>query len=253
MSNGDTRSIPTTDANITPDGTKLDQLTAAQITQIRSSALVKQKPNLIVDTQGSTPFDTNNFFRVNWQGGSSSTYLHSMTMNLAPVNAFFDPTDNPPGIGGSPFATSGFSGLAPGNITVSGETDGSQLLTLTFADNTFNPGDFFSFGIDIDLFNCIDCFGVTPEQLAGAQFAFNFSDGLSVAAGLSADFNFQASTLQPSALYNGAPADPGGPVLPPGTIDPPDYVPSPEPATIGLFTAGLAMLALLRRRRAATI
>lgn len=252
MTTGSTRNIPNGVGNIAPDGTNLDQLTAAQITQIRSSSFVKQMPKLVVDTTGSTPFNTNDFFRVNWQSGSASTYLHSMTLNLAPVGAFFDPTNNPPGLDSSPFALSGLSGLSASDISVSGNTDGSQLLTLTFADNTFNPGDLFSFGIDVDLLSCVDCFGATPTELTGAQFSFNFSDGLDVAAGLGADIAFIADTSGPSALLAGTAATAGGPLLPPGVLGPQDPVPTPEPSAIGLLATGLTVLGMLRRRRTAT-
>jgi hypothetical protein len=248
MTAGSTRNIPNGVGNIAPDGTNLDQLTAEQITQIRSSPFVKQKPKLVVDTTGSTPFDTNDFFRVNWQSGSTSTFLHSMTLNLAPVGAFFDPTNNPPGLDGSPFALSNLLGLLASDISVSGNIDGSQLLTLTFADNAFNPGDSFNFGIDVDLLSCIDCFGATPTELTGSQFSFNFSDGFAVAAGLGADIDFVADTSQPSAMFGGAASSPGGPSVPPGVLGPSDPVTVPEPSTIGLLTAGLTALVMLRRR-----
>jgi hypothetical protein len=249
MTAGSDRNIPNGVGNIAPDGTNLDQLTADQITKVRNSPLVKEKPKVVVDTTGSTPFNTNDFFRVAWQSGSTSTYLHSLALNLAPVNAFFDPTNNPPGLDSSPFALSNLVGLSAGDITVAGNTDGSQLLTLTFADNAFNPSDSFNFGIDVDLLSCIDCFGATPSELTGAQFAFNFSDGFAVNAGLGADFAFIADTTQPSATFAGTAAVAGGPTLPPGVLGPTDPVSAPEPGTISLLAAGLAMFGMLRYRR----
>ena len=244
---GSVRTIPNGVANIAPDGANLDQLTAAQIAQVRSSPFVKQIPSVVVDTTGSTPFNTNGFFRVNWQSGSASTFLRSMTLNLAPVSAFFDPTNNPPGLSGSPFALSNLSGLLSSDITVGGNIDGSSLLTLSFADGTFNPGDSFNFGIDIDLNSCVDCFGATPAQLTGSLFDFTFSDGLAVSAGLGADLAFIADTAQISSVFAGMSAAAGGPSLPPGVLGPPD--PVPEPGTIGLLIAGLTALGMLKRRR----
>ncbi|HKA41011.1 MAG TPA: zinc-dependent metalloprotease family protein [Burkholderiales bacterium] len=244
---GSTRSIPGGIGDITPDGAALDQLTAAQITQLRSSSFMRSVPHVTVDINGSTPFDTNNFFKVTFSSGSTS-FLKSMTIDLAPVNAFFDPTNSPPGLAGSPFQTSSLVGLLNSDITASGNTDGSKKLTLNFANNAFTAGDSFDFGIDIDKDNCIDCFGATPQELAGALFSFTFSDGFGSQAAMSGT-SFLADSTD---IMNVLPFDtsllqtPPGFIPPVGTIGPQDPV-LPEPGSVALL--GLAFSALLAARR----
>ncbi len=253
---GSSRSIPGGIGDIAPDGANLDQLTASQISQIRSSPLVKQIPKLVVDTTGSTPFDTNNFFRVSFQSGSSSAYLHRLTLDLTPVHAFFDPTNSPPGFAGSPFATGNLNGLTAGDIAVSGNTDGSRLLTLTFADNAFMVSDSFQFGIDVDLDSCVDCFGATPSELKGSLFTFYFDDGFGSMAALGSDIADVADSSQPSAQIVGFQAIAGGPPIPRGTLDPQDPVAAgtvPEPTSLLLLSVGLIALVVARRLYAAKV
>ena len=205
-------------------------------------------PHVTVDLNGSTPFDTNNFFKVTFSSGSTS-FLKSMTVDLAPVSAFFDPTGSPPGFSGTPFQTSSLVGLLNSDISVSGNTDGSKKLTLNFADNAFKAGDSFNFGIDIDLDNCVDCFGATPAELAGALFSFTFSDGFGSQAAMSGT-SFMADSTD---ILNLLPFDasllqtPPGFTPPVGTLGPSDPVGAPEPGSVALL--GLAFSALLAARR----
>lgn len=245
---GSARSIPGGLGDITPSGAALDQLTAAQITKLRSSPFMRAVPHVTVDLNGSTPFSTNNFFKVLFNSGAS--FLKRMSINLGSVSAFFDPTNAPPGASGSPFALSGLSGLSSSDIAVSGDTDGSQLLTLTFADNAFLAGDSFAFGIDIDLFASIDSFGATPAELAGALFSFNFSDGFGATAAMSGTSLMADSTDVVDILPFDVSllATPPGFVAPVGHLDPTDPV-IPEPSSILLLGIGFAALVFLQRRR----
>ena len=244
---GSARSIPGAIADITPDGASLDQLTAAQITELRSSPFMRVAPQVTVDINGSTPFSTNDFFRVLFNSGTS--FLKRLSINLNAVGAFFDPTSAAPGLSGSPFALSGLSGLISSDISVSGNTDGSQLLTLTFADNAFMSGDSFAFGIDIDKFTCIDCFGATPAELAGSIFSFDFGDGFGVAAAMSGT-SFMADSTDITDIL---PFDvsllttPPGFIAPVGVIGPLD--PIPEPNSIMLLAVALLGLACSARRK----
>jgi hypothetical protein len=243
MTAGSSRSIPGGIGDIAPNGANLDQLTADQVTKMRASPFVKDVPKVKVDINGSTPFDTNNFFKVTFNTGSANVFMKSMSIDLIPVNAFFDPTNNPPGLDGSPFATSSLVGLAPGDISVSGNTDGSQLLTLNFVSGTFAVGDSFSFGIDIDLLNCIDCFGAQPSELAGALFSFLFTDGFGSTAAMSGT-SFLADSQDPVSVFFDpsitTPPTPPGFVPPIGILGPPD--PVPGPSSISLLALGLAGL-----------
>lgn len=248
---GSARSIPGGLGDITPSGAALDQLTAAQITQLRSSPFMHDVPHVTVDINGSTPFSTNNFFKVLFNSGTS--FLKQLSVNLGPVAAFFDPTSAPPGASGSPFRMSGLSGLAASDVTVSGNVDGSQLLTLTFADNAFNSGDSLAFGIDIDKFACIDCFGATPTELIGSLFSFSFGDGFGTTAAMSGTSFMADSTDVVDILPFDASrlTDPPGFVAPLGTLDPTDPVSLavPEPASMLLFGIAFAALGALTRRR----
>ena len=118
-------------------------------------------------------------------------------MDLSPVDAFLDPTATDPGAVGTPFALNSASmvGVATGDITVSGDTDGSQLMTLDFAPGSFTEGDSFRFGIDVDLLSGIDAFGATPEELMGTLFTFEFDSGLLSEAELEEDLI--ASSIEP--------------------------------------------------------
>ena len=244
---GSTRLVPDGVGNIVPDGSDLSQLTAAQIAQIRTSPLVNQVPEVIVDTNGSTPFDTNNFFLVDFRNGPNNVFLQSLTFDLTPVNAFFDSTNTPPGTSSSPFGLSSLVGLNTSDITLAGGNaalNGSQQLTLNFAPNSFAKGDSLRFGVDIDLFNNIDFFGATPTELIGSLFSFKFSDGYGSQSAIGSDLI--ASSIDPTNVlpFSGQPS--GGAVIPLGTIvdnSDPDPVDVPEPdQSLAMLALGAGML-----------
>lgn len=238
MTSGSTRQVPGGVGDITPDGANLSRLTANQITQILSSPFLAPVPDVLVDTRGSTPFDSNDFFLVQFNTGPSNVFLRSLTVDLSPVNAFFDTTNTSPGNSSSPFAisTADLNGITASDITLVGGSaalNGSQTLTLQFADNSFKAGDSFRFGLDIDLFGNIDFFGATPNQLVGSIFSFVFSDGFASDSALAADLT--ASSSLPTTIP-GFVGDPpaGGPVLPQGTVtdDPDPIITSPAVASV---------------------
>lgn len=256
---GSTRLVPDGVGNIVPDGAALSQLTAAQITQIRNSPLVNQVPEVIVDTNGSTPFDTNNFFLVDFKNGPNNVFLQSLTVDLAPVNAFFDSTNTPPGSSGSPFGVSNLVGLNTGDVTLldgNAALNGGQQLTLNFAPNSFAKGDSLRFGVDIDLFNNIDFFGATPTELIGSLFSFKFSDGYGSQSALGSDLI--ASSIDPLNVlpFSGQPS--GGIAIPLGTIvdnSDPDPVAVPEPSnSLAMLALGFGMLSrkIWKRRKKLT-
>jgi hypothetical protein len=224
-----------------------------------TSPFLAPVPDILIDTRGSTPFDSNDFFLVKFNsGGASNVFLKSLKVDLTPVNAFFDSTDISPGIGSSPFAisTGDLNGLLASDITLVGGNaalNGQSSMTLTLADNAFEAGDSFSFGVDIDLFSGIDNFGATPSKLIGSLFSFVFSDGFAVQSALDSDLTAS------STLPNGLPTfvgDPfGGANVPPGTTtDAPDPVPTngpvpaPGPLPILGVLSGLRYARTLRER-----
>jgi hypothetical protein len=254
MTTGSSRQIPGGVGDITPSGANLSQLTASQKTKLLTSPLLAPVPNVLIDTRGSTPFSSNDFFLVKFNsGGASNVFLKSLKVDLTPVNAFFDSTNTSPGISSSPFSLSASDliGLSASDITLVGGNaalNGQSSMTLTFADNAFKAGDSFRFGVDIDLFSAIDFFGATPTQLVGSLFSFVFSDGFAVQSALANDLT--ASSTLPNGLptFTGDPF--GGPDVPPGTItDDPDPVPAngsaPAPAPLPL----LGVLSALRCAR----
>ena len=197
MTAGEDRDAPGDISHITPDGDDLSQLTASQITQVRASPFLGTVAEVLVDTNGSTPYNTDDFFLVEFASGPLGMSLTSLTMDLSPVAAFLDPTVTDPGAVGTPFAVNAASmvGVNAADITVSGDADGSQLLTLDFAADTFTEGDSFRFGIDVDLFTNIDGYGATPEELMGTLFTFEFDTGLLSEAEIEADLI--ASSIEP--------------------------------------------------------
>lgn len=197
VTQGIDRDVPGGIGHITPDGDNLSQLTAAQITEMRSSPFLGTVAEVLVDTNGSTPYSTDDFFLLDFASGPGGMSLSSLTMDLSPVDAFLDPTATDPGAVGTPFAlnTASMVGVATGDITVSGDTDGSQLMTLDFASGSFTEGDSFRFGIDVDLLSGIDAFGATPEELIGTLFTFEFDSGLLSEAEIEEDLI--ASSIEP--------------------------------------------------------
>jgi hypothetical protein len=212
LTQGSSRDVPGGIGHITPDGDDLSQLTVDQIAELRTSPFLNTVPEVLVDTNGSTPYNGNDFFLVDFSSGPAGMSLASLTMDLSPVNAFLDPTNAYPGLDGSPFAVdpSSLVGLNAADITASGDTDGSQVLTIDFAPDSFTGGDSFRFGIDVDLNDAIDTFGATPEQLIGTIFSFEFESGLGSEAEIAADLI--ASSIKPSRYLSFA-GDPVSRVL----------------------------------------
>ena len=67
VTQGSSRDVPDGIGHITPDGDNLSQLTAAQVTELRSSPFLGTVAEVLVDTNGSTPFSTDDFFLVDFR------------------------------------------------------------------------------------------------------------------------------------------------------------------------------------------
>jgi len=145
---------------------------------------------------------------------SSATGILTVSYNLAPSQASFDPAD-------SPFAVindggTGFSGMF--NAT-------GTSLTLNFTD--FDPGETFSFRVDVD-----DNIGFT--------FGFDFEDSILKVAFDAAAPNTAMAAFRATDLRR----------LGSATATVRADVNVPEPGTAGLFLLGLTGLLRARRRRA---
>ena len=244
VTRGSDRDVPGGIGHITPDGDNLSQLTDAQITELRTSPFLNTVPEVLVDTNGSTPYSNNDFFLVDFSSGPAGMSLTSLTMDLSPVNAFLDPSNVTPGIDGSPFAVDSGSlvGLNAADITPSGDTDGSQLLTLDFDADSFTVGDSFRFGIDVDLFTAIDSFGATPEELVGTVFSFEFEDGLGSESEIAEDLI--ASSIKPTNFlsFAGNPWSRAIDLPAVWHVDPdPIRIDTPEPSSLVIVGLGLVL------------
>ncbi|NET87150.1 MAG: hypothetical protein F6K45_03425 [Kamptonema sp. SIO1D9] len=246
MTKGSKRNAANSVNDITPDGAKLDRLTQTQIEQARSSSFLSTIPKVTIDTIGSTPYETNDFFKVKFLEGSLGKTLDWLTLDLSSVNAFFDPTNNAPGLEGSPLGMNLLNGISDTDIQVSGLVDGSQLLRLDFLNSSFEVGDSFNFGLDIDIWSKIDFFGAEPFELEGALFTFGFDDGYTVTSALN---DFVASSHQPftnSQFFGTSLGSGNAPQTPPIPLELPEHEPEKVPENfisfwvwLGLVTFGL--------------
>jgi hypothetical protein len=222
MASGGIRTIPTVVDDIAPDGRQLSRFDPIL-------------PEVTVDMVGATPFDSDDFFDVKFLAGAATDLgLKSLTIDLTPANAFFDVTDSAPGTSGSPFRFGSLNGVSQVDIAVTGLTDGSSILKMNFAEDSFLAGDSISFGMDMDLFSNIDGFGATADELRSSLVTLIFENGYSVAGDL--------STLIFSSLF-----DPNRylDILTPRRGDPLGSTgPSPVPLPPAVLLLGMAVAAL---------
>jgi hypothetical protein len=162
-----------------------------------------------LDMIGSTPYGTNDFFHIKFLQSDPGITLKKVTLDLVPVNAFFDVTNAYPGYSGSSLSFSGLNGVNLTDITVEGLVDGGQTMSLVFADGVYNVGDTVNFGLDIDLFSNIDGFGATPSELIGMGVSFMFSNNSNSDVTVDDDLisdstDDQAPVPEPSSMILGA-------------------------------------------------
>ncbi|TXI30521.1 MAG: PEP-CTERM sorting domain-containing protein [Nitrosomonas oligotropha] len=218
MAAGSIRTIPTGIGDIAPDGLQLDYFNPIL-------------PEVTVDMVGATPFLSSDFFDVKFLAGAATDLgLSSLTIDLTPANAFFDVTNAPPGLSGSPFSFGSLHGISAADIAISGLSDGGSILKMDFAADSFTSGDSLSFGMDMDLFSNIDGFGATADELRSSLVTLTFEDGYSVAGDLST--LIFSSVFDPNKYVDVFTSRRGDPLA----------SPVPEPSSIWLLSLGLAII-----------
>lgn len=226
MAEGSIRTIPTGVGDIAPDGLQLDRFDPIL-------------PEVTVDMIGATPFQSSNFFDVKFLAGAATDLgLSSLTIDLTPANAFFDITDAPPGVAGSPFNFGSLVGVSATDIAISGLSDGGSILEMAFAADSFTSGDSLSFGLDMDLFSNIDGFGATADELRSSLVTLAFENGYSVAGDLST--LIFSSVFDPNRYVDVFTSRRGDPLA----------TPVPEPSSACLLILGLATIGAFRGAKA---
>lgn len=249
MTQGSDRTVPSSISDIEPDGAGLSNLSILQVLDIANSAFVREIPEVTFDMIGSTPFESSDFFKIAFMGGSTEAAIASLTIDLSPANAFFDVTNSPPGVGGSPFRFGSLQGVQASEISVEWLFDGSQRLTLNFSSGAFSVGDSLSFGLDVDLFSNIDGFGATPDELVGSIISFEFEDGYTSTSNVASDLIASSTRPTGNGMVSGDPSYGGTPPPNVQLADPDPVNPVPEPSTLALLLSGLAWQCRKLRRR----
>lgn len=173
-----------------------------------------------------TTFDTNNAFQF-FNDSTAGEFITSLTWDLTPIGGFFDTTNTPPGTSSSPLVQSGLSDNVGAIFPTNAFQNGKSALTINFAPNSFAAGEKFIFGVDTDLFSCIDCNGIDGHGFIGATVSAHFSDGAT---------RFGTYVLTNEAGFG-------------SKVSITAVTPVPEPETYAMMLAGLGLIGAIARRR----
>jgi hypothetical protein len=238
MTAGSSRSIPSGPANISPDGSALDKLTAQQIAKIQASPLTIDLPFISITNH-------NNLYQIAFSANAAlaGVSLNRVKLDLSALGQTFTP--------GSILTRSG--DVSARDISTSLSTDGKSLI-LDFANHDFAPGDALTLAADIGSIG-----SAAPPPPVGMLVDFDYNIGFGVetkldfqsGGGIGAD-SWNIGDVIDSSLFGGS----GGPdpffsarEVGIGTLDS-DPQPAPEPASIVMLLAGLVGLRQVRRAAA---
>lgn len=160
--------------------------------------------------------------------GINITKFH---IDLSSTGIQFDTVNGQPGVDNSaPFSSIGGTNVTTGLFSPSSVLDGAKILDLFF--NDFNPGETYSWYIDVDRGNTIAT--VIGNELIGTSVYIDFSDGYRI-SGL-----MQADPLSSTAAVFAASHR--------------DQTPNvPEPESIAMIGLGLLGFSLSRKRKVSAI
>lgn len=175
-----------------------------------------------------TTFGTNNAFQF-FNDSTAGEYITSLTWNLTPINGFFDTTNVSPGNSSSGLAQGAASDNVGAMFPSNASQDGLSTLTINFAANSFAAGKKFIFGVDTDLRSCLDCTGINGPGFVGATVSAVFSNG---------ETRYGTYVLSQKAGFG-------------SEVSITSVTPVPEPETVSMLVAGLALMGVVARRRKA--
>jgi hypothetical protein len=148
------KSSRTANAGLHPRICRIEQMESREL--LSASSTINVGVTYIENASGTDAETTTNsgekvadLFEVTFTGGSSGTYLQTVTINL--TSAYFDTTSNTTGVYDySAFKVVSGSGVTSSEIASYSVTDGGSSITITFTAGTFSAGEKFIFSIDVD-------------------------------------------------------------------------------------------------------
>jgi PEP-CTERM motif-containing protein len=213
----------------------------AQAATIQLGASSNFQENALLSDGFFSSNGPDNFTITNFSDPGVTITSVTIDLSTSANGVFFDPTAAAPGFGFSSVGVVNSGGPETGFFAVTGNTDGSTLLTMSFTD--FDPGETFDFGIDVDHTTGIVRQTVGGFEIEGATLAVTFTGAGFGPTDLVGDYMDDTSTF-----FNILDAVAGVE----GEVEVSNGDPIPEPATLALLgMAACGLVGFTRRRKAA--